>query len=152
MLAPIAERNEKFASMSRMEQRMEIARDVLQQIWSGQMEPTKGTFVEKRWNEDSCTVCALGALALSCFNGKAVGRGRETLHELLSPYFDSDELSTIEGAFEGWYEFYISRLVGPIGATYMEMLPSDYRLTVIMLNVIRNKGKFVKEQIPWYIP
>jgi hypothetical protein len=118
--------NEEFAALSKPEQRVEIAADVLEWISTKRLVPRAGTYImvydgpvapENRLcttdvediNGYSCTACALGGVfALTSFRtGLSIGAAakggspiNDEMHEQLSPYFDRDQLALIECAFE----------------------------------------------------
>lgn len=128
MLPPIAERNAEFSKMSRMEQRVAIAKDVLAQLDLKEIVAKNGSYISIR-NSDSlydlysaspdgtsnyeelmsdpenkCNVCAIGAAAVVVTNGRALEthyrEGDPGLIRSLSSYFQWDEMRTIERMFE----------------------------------------------------
>lgn len=158
----------KFDLMTKAEQRVQIAKDVLKWLRAGKLEPKHMTYINVPTSDalavgeqvqsflernDSCRVCALGATfcavvlrdnditmgQLFGLDGKANAQAR--MLEYLSKYFPQSELAAIENAFESFCGY------GRRGGKYFhgnESLRGQprKRLTIIMKNIIRNGGTF----------
>lgn len=161
--ATIADRNAEFEAMSTSEQRVTIAKDVLEWLRIGKLEATKGTYMEM-YSRDTgldcglfttdlqCMACALGAVfacAVTRSPGNFTGdRGNEGMRQALEPYFSESQLRLIEVAFEVWCfaEGEDDEMAVPgCGAAYMfgrEFDNSTNRMAAIMRNIIANEGTF----------
>lgn len=141
----------KAKDMTPAQKRVAIAKDVIAQIelktikpandgWylyslnRGAWTPPSGTDVQSVIPAlGKCTVCAVGAAFLSgvrLFDG--VKSGSNTLNGLASnrikKWFGRNQRCEIENAFE---------------TDYLDIRSPAKRLTVIMRNIIRNRGKFI---------
>lgn len=165
-LKTIAERNAEFAQMSLMQQRVAIAQDVINQLNARKFKATTGVYVRaNKWaQEESCQVCALGALAVSVADGAMFdkyggytdyGSNQSDCRLQLSSFWDEKELDEIEAAFERWvlrdqmtgeeiHNFSYKRLEP--GSPWRN---SEERMKCIMQNIVDNNGEFRPEQIPW---
>jgi hypothetical protein len=107
----------------------------------------------------SCNVCAIGALFTSgvllankCTVGQvnvADGTGRITsfrLNVYLRRFFSQEQLTLIEGAFEGWN-------AAPHTRDFFSASPANsaIRLRLIMENIIANKGTFKPSVLPVHV-
>ena len=146
-----------FEDLSSQEQRIWFAKDVLAQLYKNKLIIDTGAFVEKM-STDTCTVCALGALAISCLTKRTdfttldelssfreSDRLRSVIHDLLSPYFSSDQLDLIEAAFEERADYARVRTpqVEIASKLYSLVDLPEERLICIMQNIIDNQGTFV---------
>jgi len=119
--------NESFNKLSKEEQKVAIAKDVLQQIKVKTIIPTTGTYcaldldwtdplleldVQSNFNQlknFECSVCALGAMMVSNvkfnnnFTFEKLNRSNSDVFvNTLEKYFERYELALIEFAFESW--------------------------------------------------
>lgn len=122
--------NEEFLAASQAEQRVIIAKDVLEWIRERKLEPWSGTYINVKAvprvdgsatepripvgevstvNSDSCYACGLGALfALTAERGPfevkdaydGSGGLADGMRQMLAPYFSPKQLTLIECAFE----------------------------------------------------
>jgi hypothetical protein len=114
--------NEEFAALSKREQRVEIAADVLEWISTKRLVPHVGMYIivydggnvlptceVDDINGFNCQACALGGVfALASFRtGLSIGEAakgdgaiNEEMHDRLEAYFDRSQLALIECAFE----------------------------------------------------
>lgn len=157
MLKKLSERNAAFNTATRMEQRVMIAQDVIEQLDAKEFRALRGEYYFPGFGTFSCSVCAIGAIAVSVLDGEVNNlrseytyRTGNNLVAALEPYFDVYELRVIEAAFEGtgvrtkWdYEY------GWQGDSLGQFLYKDTteNLRNIMQNIIDNSGNFVKEQM-----
>lgn len=165
-LKTIAERNAEFAQMSLMQQRVAIAQDVINQLNARKFKATTGLYVRAdKWaEEESCQVCALGALAVSVADGAMfdkyggytdAGSNQSACHLQLSPFWDKKELDEIEAAFERWalYDQKTGAELHNFASKYLEpsspWRKSEERMKCIMQNIVDNSGVFHLEQILW---
>lgn len=165
MLRKISERNAEFLSMDDAARRVAIAWDVIGQVNGGHLRAKAGTFVHRyrRFGEVKpvCEVCALGAVAVSLFNGEVGGGSGRMIRWALVEYFSVEQLALIESAFEGWdgsvaidayvdYSGFQPHEVAAVeGVDFSLDGPADddrTRLLRIMWNIVRNRGTFVPEQ------
>lgn len=165
-LKTIAERNSEFAQMSLMQQRVAIAQDVINQLNARKFKATTGVYVRaNQWaQEESCQVCALGALAVSVADGAMFdkyggytdsGSNQSDCHLQLSSFWDEKELDEIEAAFERWVlrDQKTGAELHNFTYTYLGSSSpwhnSEERMKCIMQNIVDNSGVFHPEQIPW---
>ena len=128
----------KFDRMTKPQQRVAIAKDVLKQIHAGRTQATKGIYLKKVGYHgrpgpgEPCVACAVGALFVSkynLFNGKWVDEAdRFNTSNLLSPYFSNKQMMNIEMAFEVTWSSEISN--------------NEDRMIAIMQNIIDHDGTF----------
>lgn len=156
-------------------QRMAIAEDVLLQIEAGAYKPLTMTYIDLDLTDDhadqpqraeleaseSCHVCALGALAVSCMLGtdrkRPDGYLKLGIHELLMGIFSSWQLDLIESAFETspMGRFAVQARDARMGGS-VDLSPAEKaisfgkrfrsnkdRLQAIMRNILDNGGQFV---------
>jgi hypothetical protein len=174
--------NEEFKKATKAQKRVMIAKDVLAQIklkryfaesgewvrplWSGdqksidiKLDPNssiKDAFKSKAIN--SCRVCALGGLFMSCTNlnnnttvqdlknetyiGDLVADG-DKISNGLNRIFTQGQLMLIESYFEGGEGYFRYDLGSDEKAeTFLESYNDDERLKIIMQNIIDNNGTF----------
>lgn len=163
---------EDFELLPDNEKRVVIAKDVIQQLNSGHIIASQlgyiggielalkiknskfNTDFRDIFNETTCYVCAKGALFVSdimlrdefkinsqeqideglVFTGLSSSKGITTRLN----YFSKSMLSNIEWHYEGWQEY----------RWFHDKYPSDkQRMTLIMKNIINNKGEFVPEKL-----
>lgn len=167
-------KNKKPVKLTKAEQRVRIARDVLGWLRSGSVTLEKGVYITRKgkatknpdWKPGdplqpyvntllaSCSVCALGGLFLASvdrYNKVQVpGLDDDPLLLLDCPvelerWFSWRQLFLIDSAYEGWE---VNVRKGTIDFYFMlELYPNHKdRLKTILLNIIRNKGTFVLEQ------
>lgn len=163
-LKRIGDRNRRFNKLDAAGKRVAIARDVIAQLKAGKYIATGGQYIGSNAfnNGDKvvgkvCTVCALGALAISLTNRvKAVsiktfrrsatsfgeGGDRYSITSVLRKYFSIPQLQLIEDIFENWNNYCGDTALKV--EKFMEEYPDeDARLEAIMKNIIRNDGKFI---------
>lgn len=170
-IIPISKKD--FDVLSKAEQRIAIAKDVLHRIELKQLVPIAGNFCDigrlATSNMDvsqilknptiSCEVCAKGGLFMSYIgvvNSYKVGDVRPTTGasndsaemNLLSKIFSKEQLSLIETAFEGKF----LRWNAPLSEIQQEACYRFYReystsftkrLNAICENIIKNDGIFI---------
>jgi hypothetical protein len=193
--------NAAFKNATKAEKRVMIAKDVLAQIKAKRYIPESGTWVDANWNIrggideihetdsvqklfadrtiETCSVCALGGLFMSCTNlnnntcvsdinyggeGTEIGERIEegdTLSNGLNKIFSKKQLQLIEVYFEkgdGWFgeAGYTGNYIGE-DSRHVEYFNDAYpdddeRLVEIMKNIVANDGTFVpsKLKIPLY--
>jgi hypothetical protein len=193
--------NAAFKKATKAEKRVMIAKDVLAQIKAKRYIPESGTWVDANWNIrggideihetdsvqklfadrtiETCSVCALGGLFMSCTNlnnntcvsdinyggeGTEIGERIEegdTLSNGLNKIFSKKQLQLIEVYFEkgdGWFgeAGYTGNYIGE-DSRHVEYFNDAYpdddeRLVEIMKNIVANDGTFVpsKLKIPLY--
>lgn len=161
-IADQARKNAEFAALPRSQQRVQIAKDVLKWLSTGRItaksgvylgEVVRGGVVTKNYAEDSkaCTACALGSLFAVTASRDVelldnVVNHFSAMSEGLSPYFDQLQLSMIESAFEKCNMMSNDTSMTVIDAAVHfcpdRMLAKD-RMSMIMRNIIRNKGEFI---------
>jgi len=193
--------NAAFKKATKAEKRVMIAKDVLAQIKAKRYIPESGTWVDANWNIrggideihetdsvqklfadrtiETCSVCALGGLFMSCTNlnnntcvsdinyggeGTEIGeriQGGDTLSNGLNKIFSKKQLQLIEVYFEkgdGWFgeDGYTGNYIGE-DSRHVEYFNDAYpdddeRLVEIMKNIVANDGTFVpsKLKIPLY--
>lgn len=163
MLPKLSERNAAFNTATRMEQRVMIAQDVIEQLDAKEFLARRGEYYYPVSTDSyskekvACSVCAIGALAVSVLDGEVNNlradytyQTGQNLGTALSDYFDVYELRVIEAAFEGT----------PVRSEYDQDngFHGDYlgsflygnateNLRNIMENIVNNGGNFVKEQM-----
>jgi hypothetical protein len=120
----IEKRNKVFHKMSKKQQRLAIAKDVLAQLRAKKYQARPGTYADSEvmnvidantyGNFDlqqcllsknpECEVCALGAsfVSLSRLGDKVDWSLSQAPHSSLDPIFGKKQVQLIEAAFEGW--------------------------------------------------
>jgi len=174
--------NEEFKKATKAQKRVMIAKDVLAQIKAKRYFPESGEWVEPLWSGDqksmdiklnpnssikdafkskainSCRVCALGGLFMSCTNlnnnttvqdlkdetyiGDLVADD-DKISNGLNRIFTQKQLMLIEIYFEGSQGYFRDNLSSDEKAeTFLENYSDDERLEMIMQNIIDNNGTF----------
>jgi len=174
--------NAEFKKATKAQKRVMIAQDVLAQLKAKRYVAESGCWVRIHYNPttvaetdsvqelfvekkiESCNVCALGGLFMSCtnFNNNtllvdlddvsedlgALVDVEEKLSNKLNSIFTTNQLKLIEMYFEangGYFENYDKE--DHIQAFY-DKYPSDKkRLQLIMENIVENNGTFVPEKL-----
>lgn len=147
--------------MTKAQMRVAVAKDVIAQVKIHNMTGQRGVYLKKRIlhrhvgldlqdvirDEPKCTVCAIGGAFISTvrlfdeFKVESFHVARNwtiddsEMRKRLAGIFEFKQLGLIESAFEG-------HLVG-LGVLYTRILDDSARLTVIMRNIVRNKGRFI---------
>lgn len=150
-----------FDKLSRAEQRVVIARDLIARLDAKEFIAKSGTYFNvritpKELADEStevrdllkhkvCKGCQIGGLflcAVNRHNKLSIGDlGNPTYAELgmrdyLEKFFTVRQLNEVEKAFERWEEFDDWNVAGPAD-----------RMRTIANNIIRNKGQFVGSQL-----
>ena len=179
--------NEEFKKATKAQKRVMIAKDVLAQIKAERYFPERGEWVRPLWSDDqksidikldpnssikdafkskainSCQVCALGGLFMSCTNlnnnttvqdmkteyylGEVV-QDNDKISNGLNRIFTRKQLMLIETYFEGGegyfkgYSEYFSYSDEKLLVTFFKSYHDDERLKMIMQNIIDNNGTF----------
>lgn len=174
--------NEEFKKATKAQKRVMIAKDVLAQIKAKRYFPESGEWVRPLWSGDqksidiklnpnssikdafkskainSCQVCALGGLFMSCTNlnnnttvqdlkdetyiGDLVADD-DKISNGLNRIFTQKQLMLIEIYFEGSQGYFRDHLSSDEKAeTFLENYSDDERLEMIMQNIIDNDGTF----------
>jgi len=129
----------KFDRMTKPQQRVAIAKDVIKQIHAGIIEASKGFYLKKVEHcgrpapGEPCRACAVGALFVAKYN---LSNGRWikdtdsfNYSNWLYPYFSNKQTSNIEHAFE---------------YTWFDEIPNhEDRMIMIMQNIIDHDGTFL---------
>jgi hypothetical protein len=177
--------NEEFKKATKAQKRVMIAKDVLAQIKAKRYFPESGEWVNPLWSDDqksidiqldpnssikdafkskainSCQVCALGGLFMSCTNLN----NNTTVEDLLTKefyigdlvsddvkisnglnrIFTQKQLILIESYFEGSQGYF----KGDDKKTFvfLENYNDDERLEMIMQNIIDNNGTFKPKKL-----
>lgn len=191
----IKKTNAEFKKATKAQKRVLVAKDVLAQIKAKRYIAEAGMWVRPNWSHkidscsiditdsvqklfadrsiESCNVCALGGMFMSCTNlnnnttveqledevadrlGEKIEHG-ENLSNGLNKIFTSKQLQLIEMYFEngeGWFgEYgYTGCSNGTdqhhIEAFYEKYPDDDDRLKEIMKNIIANDGTFVPSKL-----
>ena len=172
--------NEEFKKATKAQKRVMIAKDVLTQIKAKRYFAESGCWVQTNINAtcekdlkdedsvqelfaekkiESCNVCALGGLFMSCTNLN----NNTTVQDLKNEFYigdlvaDDDEISNglnriftqkqlrlIESYFEGGEGYFRG---GNKTQTFLESYNDDERLEMIMQNIIDNDGTFVPKKL-----
>jgi hypothetical protein len=178
--------NAEFKKATKAQKRVMIAQDVLAQLKAKRYVAESGCWVQANYNItvplaeiryddsvqelfvekkiESCNVCALGGLFMSCTNfnnntlleelddaseklGNLIGE-EEKLSNKLNEIFTTDQLKLIESYFEandGYFRDYDED--GRIEAFYNKNSSDKKRLQLIMENIVENNGTFVPEKL-----
>ena len=171
--------NEEFKKATKAQKRVMIAKDVLAQIKAKRYFAESGEWVKPLWSDDqksidikldpnssikdafkskainSCQVCALGGLFMSCTNlnnnttvqdlkdetyiGELVADD-DKISNGLNRIFTQAQLMLIESYFEGGEGYF--RGGNEKTQTFLESYNDDERLKIIMQNIIDNNGTF----------
>ena len=179
--------NAEFKKATKAQKRVMIAQDVLAQLKAKRYVAESGCWVQANYNPtvtlaetkyhdsvqelfaektiESCNVCALGGLFMSCTNfnnntllkdlddvsedlGNLIGE-EEKLSNKLNSIFTTNQLKLIEAYFEGNDGFFLNYDEDDrIEAFYNKNASYDKkRLKLIMENIVENKGTFVPEKL-----
>ncbi|HEY6019427.1 MAG TPA: hypothetical protein VIY48_05850 [Candidatus Paceibacterota bacterium] len=165
----VAKSNLEFARATKTQKRVIIAKDVIAAIRASWLTPKTGTYLEIEGDPEAvvdvtkgtditeCNACALGSVFVCAARRDQTieldgdNDGQSEMRYKLAPYFDEDQLSLIETAFES--EDYVGEpeyrkdldkedkhdRATLLGAKYED---ADRRLIAIMKNVIANNGTF----------
>ena len=171
--------NEEFKKATKAQKRVMIAKDVLAQIKAERYFPERGEWVRPLWSDDqksidikldpnssikdafkskainSCEICALGGLFMSCTNlnnnttvqdlkdetyiGDLVADD-DKISNGLNRIFTQGQLMLIESYFEGGEGYF--RCGNEKTEAFLESYNDDERLKIIMQNIIDNNGTF----------
>jgi len=193
--AAIKKTNAEFKKATKAQKRVLIAQDVLAQIKAKRYVAASGIWVLPNWSDkidrgqirvtdsvqklfaenaiDTCNVCALGGMFMSCTNlnnnttvkqltdeaqdglGASIDGG-EKLSNGLNQIFSKTQLEIIETYFEhgdGWFrrDGYTGRSNGVdqkhVDAFFEKYPEDDDRLKEIMKNIVANNGTFVPSKL-----
>lgn len=171
--------NEEFKKATKAQKRVMIAKDVLAQIKTKRYVGESGCWVQTNINAtcekdlkdedsvqelfaekkiESCNVCALGGLFMSCTNLNNNTTVQDLKNEFyigdlvadddkisngLNRIFTQKQLMLIEIYFEGSQGYFRDNLSSDEKAeTFLENYSDDERLEMIMQNIIDNNGTF----------
>ena len=173
--------NAEFKKANKAQKRVMIAQDVLAQLKAKRYVAESGCWVRIHYNPttvaetdsvqelfvekkiESCNVCALGGLFMSCtnFNNNTLledlddaseGLGNlieeEQLSNKLNKIFSTNQLKLIESYFEangGFFRDYDED--DRIEVFYNKNSSDKKRLQLIMENIVENNGTFVPEKL-----
>ena len=176
--------NAEFKKATKAQKRVMIAQDVLAQLKTKRYVAESGCWVLPNYYSDwkqlsdkdsvqelfaakkieSCNVCALGGLFMSCTNfnnntlledlydvsddlGNLIDE-EEQLSNKLNKIFSVKQLKLIEVYFEGndGY-FYENREYDTVKAFYIKYPSDKKRLQLIMENIVENEGTFVPKKL-----
>jgi hypothetical protein len=176
--------NEEFKKATKAQKRVMIAKDVLAQIKAERYFPERGKWVRPFWSDDqksidikldpnssikdafkskainSCKVCALGGLFMSCTNlnnNTTVGDMKTEYYigefvnddvkisNGLNRIFTQKQLILIESYFEGSQGYFKGDNEKTL--VFLESYNDDERLEMIMQNIIDNDGTFKPKKL-----
>jgi len=176
--------NEEFKKATKAQKRIMIAKDVLAQIKAKRYFPESGEWVKPLWSSDqksidikldpnssvkdafkskainSCQVCALGGLFMSCTNlnnNTTVGdltkesyigdlvADDDKISNGLNRIFTQKQLILIESYFEGSQGYFKGDDVKTF--VFLETYNDDERLKMITQNIIDNNGTFKPKKL-----
>jgi hypothetical protein len=176
--------NAEFKKATKAQKRVMIAQDVLDQLKAKRYVAESGCWVQPNihsaWEQklshhdsvqelfieqkiESCNVCALGGLFMSCtnFNNNTLLEDLDfasselgdlieevKLSNKLNSIFSVKQLKLIEVYFEGndGY-FYKNREYDTVKAFYIKYPSDKKRLQLIMENIVENEGTFVPAKL-----
>jgi hypothetical protein len=177
--------NAEFKKATKAQKRVMIAQDVLAQLKAKRYVAESGCWVQANYNSavpladikytdsvqelfvekkiESCNVCALGGLFMSCtnFNNNTLLEDLDfasselgdlieevKLSNKLNKIFSVKQLKLIEVYFEGndGY-FYENREYDTVKAFYIKYPSDKKRLQLIMENIVKNDGIFVPKKL-----
>ncbi len=185
-MSKINKLNAEFKKATKAQKRVMIAQDVLAQLKTKRYVAESGCWVQANYNStatwadikytdsvqelfaektiESCNVCALGGLFMSCTNfnnntliedlddataqlGDLIDE-EEKLSNKLNSIFSVKQLKLIEVYFEGndGY-FYENREYDTVKAFYTKYPSDKKRLQLIMENIVENEGTFVPKKL-----
>jgi hypothetical protein len=177
--------NAEFNKATKAQKRVMIAQDVLAQLKTKRYVAESGCWVQANYNTacledlkdedsvkelfaekkiESCNVCALGGLFMSCtnFNNNTLVRElddisgglgdllyeEEELSNKLDKIFGIEQLELIESYFEKNDGYFYSPLEDDrINAFHVKYSSDKKRLKLIMENIVENNGTFVPEKL-----
>jgi hypothetical protein len=184
--------NEEFKKATKAQKRVMIAKDVLAQIKAERYFPKRGEWARPLWSDDqksidikldpnssikdafkskainSCKVCALGGLFMSCTNlnnNTTVGDMKTEYYigefvnddvkisNGLNRIFTQKQLMLIETYFEGGegyfksYSHHFSYSDEKLLVIFFKSFDDDERLKMIMQNIIDNNGTFKPKKL-----
>lgn len=155
---PRAPRRLAMSDLTKVEQRIVIARDVVKQVKAGRYRATEGVYSylssycawdqvqdeadQMRAGETRCPVCAIGAAivsAIGLFNGTAAENFLKTNneHTAVRKYFTAKQAREMEAAFEH-YDCWS----GPAALWGRQWEDPADRLEAIYTNIAENEGQF----------
>lgn len=159
----------KFNELTKAEQRVVIAKDLIARLQTGKFHPSPGIYLSV-WDDydddpdaqvqtvlkgKECEGCQLGGMflcAVDHYNRLKVGdtnlehMDRLDASAYLKRWFDMATLIEIEAAFEGWDDGEDSGNKGDYTAWACDRDPEE-RMILIAKNIIKNKGRFVGNQL-----
>lgn len=174
--------NAEFKKATKAQKRVMIAQDVLAQLKAKRYVAESGCWVRIHYNPttvaetdsvqelfvekkiESCNVCALGGLFMSCTNfnnntllkdldsvseylGSLVNE-EEKLSNKLNKIFSTNQLKLIETYFEANDGFFLDYDEEDRAEAFYNKHPSDKkRLQLIMENIVENNGTFVPAKL-----
>ena len=178
--------NAEFKKANKAQKRVMIAQDVLAQLKAKRYVAESGCWVQANYNSavpladikykdsvqdlfaektiESCNVCALGGLFMSCTNfnnntlleelddvsedlGNLIDE-EEQLSNKLNKIFSTNQLKLIEMYFEANGGFFREDDEdNRIGVFYNKNSSDKKRLQLIMENIVENNGTFVPEKL-----
>lgn len=182
-MSKINKLNKQFKKATKAQKRVMIAQDVLAQLKTKRYVAESGCWVKPNIHSsckvshhdsvqelfieqkiESCNVCALGGLFMSCTNfnnntliedlddataqlGDLIDE-EEKLSNKLNSIFSVKQLKLIEVYFEGndGY-FYENREYDTVKAFYTKYPSDKKRLQLIMENIVENGGAFVPKKL-----
>jgi len=183
-MSKINKLNEQFKKATKAQKRVMIAQDVLAQLKAKRYVAESGCWVQPNihsaWEKklshhdsvqelfieqkiESCNVCALGGLFMSCTNfnnntlledldfaSEELGNliDEEQLFNKLNKIFSTSQLKLIESYFEandGYFRDYDED--DRIEAFYNKYPSEKKRLQLIMENIVENEGTFVPAKL-----
>ncbi len=151
-----------FQTLSKAEQRVAIAEDVIKALRIGKMIASKGGYfivqgtrisnnVNEMLQDGSCEVCAVGALFASEImkTNEIVAYGTQVKSRLVK-YFTRDQIQLIEAAFEEDYTYCSNKTsveesikASNFCRNKLKYYNTRDSMIVIMKNIIENKGTFI---------
>ena len=177
--------NAEFKKATKAQKRVMIAQDVLAQLKAKRYVAESGCWVQPNYNPtntwadkytesvqelflekkiESCNVCALGGLFMSCtnfnnntllkdlddvsYNLGALVDDKEKLSNKLNSIFTTNQLKLIESYFEANDGFFQDSDEDDRIEAFCDKYTSDKkRLQLIMENIVENNGTFVPEKL-----
>ena len=187
-MSKVDKTNKKFKNATKAQKRVMIAKDVLEQIKTNRYLAESGTWVEPNFSTnssycdicdspeisiqdifkdktiESCTVCALGGLFMSCINLNnnttlkdfdeeyddlgALIDGNKKLSNNLNRIFTRDQLILIEQYFEEGGGYFYRDDDCDLLDSFVDAYPDGQdRLKAIMENIVENKGTFKPKKL-----
>lgn len=187
-MSKINKTNEKFKNATKAQKRVMIAKDVLEQIKTNRYLAKSGKWVETNFSKkskvseicdspeisiqdifkdktiESCNVCALGGLFMSCinlnnnttledFNQETSNLGDiidvdDKISNKLNRIFTRNQLILIEQYFEEGGGYFYRDDDCDLLDSFVDTYPDEQdRLKAIMENIIENKGTFKPKKL-----